>query len=218
MHYRNLIAALVLTIHANFAHAIVFNVQENPNNTNDTFPNNPGEDFIVPGQSNVAGILTADLGRNIALGGLGNCIGFACRDDFDSFRMIVPAGVQISSIEFLVPNLNGTAEQLWIFPAIAGGGIRQVKDNPDWQLGALLVITDNIFIGNDGGLGPNVRTTALGPGSYDVVGWNYEFIGAGEFRADFIATAVVPVPAAIWLMLGGLVTFIKIATRPQRNR
>ena len=210
MQYRYLLSALLLSLNMNIAQAAVFNVQENPNNALDTFPNNPGESFIVPGETDPPNSLTADIGRNITLGGLGNCFGFGCSDDYDSFRIVVPAGIQITAVEFTVPNLDGTAEQLWVFPGLAGDAIRQVKDNVDWRAGALFALTDNISSGSDSGVGPVTNNTILGPGTYDVVAFNFNFISPGEWRADFIA-APVPLLASIWFIIGGLIAIRRFA-------
>ena len=71
--------------------AFVF--QENPNNSLDNFQNRPG-DPLTGG----ATVLIVTPGVNVASGAF-TCQTFSCRDDFDSFRMEVPAGFQITLTE-----------------------------------------------------------------------------------------------------------------------
>lgn len=201
--------------------AQAFVVAENPNNALDTFPNDPGDNLI----GFTISTLIIEAGNNIALGGLGNCFGFSCRDDYDSFRIQVPAGLQINSTELLVLNPDGTAEQLWVFPAPASGlgTIRfpststPTAPNDDWKAGALFALTDSLTIN---GADPRVSNAVLGPGYYDVVAFNFAFVGAGVWEATFAAGVhLVPLPAAIWLAASalGLLGFAR-RIRPGRVR
>ena len=57
----------------------------------DPFPEIPGDPGgLIP-------VVTADLGLNTASGRF-TCLGFGCVDNFDSFRMYVPAGLQITPL------------------------------------------------------------------------------------------------------------------------
>lgn len=212
---RSLVLVLSLTIATIFCSAHAFVVAENPNNALDTFPNRPGDNI---GPDINAPTLVIEFGKNIALGGLGNCFGFGCRDDFDAFRIQVPAGLQINSTELLVVNPDGTAEQLWVFPGPTNGiGILRdpsldgpLNSNPEWKAGALFALTDNL--GN--GAGPKISTTVLGPGYYDIVAYNFAFIGAGVWEATFNAGAqIVPLPAGVWFVGSGLVAVFGLARR-----
>ena len=51
-----------------------FSVAENPNNSLDTFPNNPGDALISSGGVTT---LVVELGENFAIGGLGARVGGA---------------------------------------------------------------------------------------------------------------------------------------------
>lgn len=182
--------------------ALAFSVAENPNNSLDTFPNNPGDPLINSGGVTT---LVVEPGINTALGGLGSCIGFSCNDSYDSFRMHVPAGLEITLTELLVENPDGTAEQLWVFEGPPGGAgvIRMpVHLNTDWQVGELFRLTDNITTIN--GPAPNSTNFVLGPGFYDVIGFNFNFTGAGAFEATFHASYIVPLPPAAVLLLPAL--------------
>ena len=180
--------------------AVAFSVAENPANTLDTFPNNPGDPLILSGGVTT---LLVEEGINFALGGLGNCFGFSCNDSYDSFRIEVPAGLQITQTELLVENLDGTAEQLWVFPGPPSGtGVIRMPVHLDtsWQTGQLFALTDNLAIN---GSGPNISNVVLGPGFYDIIGFNFAFIGGGAFAATFIATPI-PLPTSVALLAPAL--------------
>lgn len=196
----NVISAIFMAaVMAAPAHA--FLAAENLSNGLDNFPNRPGDPFIHTGGS----VLVAEAGQNVVIGSLGTCFGFGCRDDFDSFRLQVPDGLRIVRTELLVTNGDGTAEQLWLFPGpVSGVGVVRDPPNthPDWQAGALFALTDSVSIN---GADPAVREQILGPGFYDVVAWNFNFSGGGAFEATFTAVEVVPLPAAFWFLLSGVV-------------
>ena len=173
--------------------AQAFSLIGNPNNFSDICPDQPGDPPAL-----------ATLGLNVALESF-TCFGFGCQDNFDSFRFEVPAGLEITQTELLVLNSDGTAEQLWIFPAgvfVAPPTSEQAPNGgTDWQAGALFGLTDNNNTIN--GLDPNVSTFVLGPGVYDAVPWNFVWIGGGGWEATFTAT-VIPEPATAALLLAGL--------------
>ena len=179
-----------------------FSVAENPNNSLDTFPNNPGDTLISSGGVTT---LVVELGENFAIDGLGNCTGFNCNDSYDSFRMQVPAGLEITLTELQVANVDGTAEQLWVFPGPPGGAgvIRMpVHLQTDWQTGELFRLTDSLTIN---GANPNSTNFVLGPGFYDVIAFNFAFIGGGAFEATFTASQIViPLPMSLALFAPAL--------------
>ncbi|MEM7542268.1 MAG: hypothetical protein AAF384_11900 [Pseudomonadota bacterium] len=204
---RRVLVLIAITLGASVSlapSALAFSVAENPNNALDTFPNSPGEALI--GFNGVT-TLVVELGLNIAIGGLGNCIGFSCNDSYDSFRMEVPDGLQVTLTEFDVDNIDGTAEQLWIFagPPDGNGVIRTPEHlNTAWQTATdrVFALTDNIFIN---GTDPSSTTIPLGPGFYDVIAFNLAFVGGGAFTATFTASElVVPIPATLGLLAPAL--------------
>jgi hypothetical protein len=133
-----------------------------------------------------------------------------CRDKFDSFRMEVPDGLQITLTEYLVENLDGTAETLLIDSA---SGFTDPSPNPQatwgtWNAGASLVLFDAIFDGSDPDPGPNSSSLVFGPGLYDVVNYNWNEIGGGAFRLEITATAI-PEPRAALLLAIGLLVLVR---------
>jgi hypothetical protein len=186
-----------------------FSFAENVNNSLDDFPNQPGDPLTgVP-----SGLLTVELGPNVGIGGF-SCQTFSCRDDFDSFRMEVPAGLQIVLTEYLVENSDGTAETLLVFPA---GGFTDPSPNPQaswgtWNVGASLILFDTIVSGPDPHPGPKSSSLVFGPGFYDVVNYNWNEIGGGAFRLEFTAVAI-PEPGAGLLLAIGLAGAIGLGAR-----
>jgi hypothetical protein len=188
-------AVLVTMAPAGEAHA--FGVAEAENNL-DPFPTNPGDPI-----SGGSGVVTVELGLNVASGHF-TCQGFGCTDNFDSFRMLVPEGLEITFSEFRVPRSAepngfepGVPEQFFVFASDGVSVIQPVEVNGDWKSPNLIGIT--VF--------PNVAetfTVVLGPGYYDVVAANCcppdGIVGGGSWEASFTATIAVPEVGAAALM------------------
>lgn len=152
------------------------------NNNLDNFPDAPGAPLNFDGNPTV---LVASEGLNVAFGQF-RCQGSGCRDHYDSFRIQVPAGLQIALTEFSAGNLSGGAnagvpEELHIFPGPAGGtGILVDPQDapafitpPAYQDGSHLI---RLFDFPDATDTPQTSTVVLGPGFYDVVSYNFNFV------------------------------------------
>lgn len=186
-------AAALLAVGLAPATARAFYAAENINNSLDNFFNDP---------SGV--VLVAEEGVNTAIGAF-NCQGFSCADNFDNFQMIVPAGLEIIHTSYLVENGDGTSETLLIY---GGGTFIDPSPNPQagwgtWNTPASLVLFDGLFSGPDPHPGPNTSSMVFGPGTYDVVNYNWNQIGGGAFELIFTA-AQIPEPSAALLLATGL--------------
>lgn len=187
------------------AHALLFQ-EAIGNNGLDIFPDQPGDPFNFVGEND--GTLTLDPGLN-EMAGFFSCFGSGCTDDFDSFRMIVPEDLQIVRTTFTVVNVDGTSEMLDIYPT--GVFTTPPRFDEDWR-STYRPIEVRLFSGI--GSGPGTSTTVLGPGTYDVVPFNFNWIGGGGWRVQF-ETAVVPEPGTSLLLGLGLLGLA--ANRPRRS-
>lgn len=180
------------------------------NNGLDIFPNQPGDPFNFVGANN--GTLTLDPGINEFLGFF-SCFDFGCTDDFDSFRMIVPDGLEVVRTTLYVVNPDGTSEQLDVYPL--GVFTTPPRFDEDWRATyrplELRLVTGIIA-------GPGTSTTVLAAGTYDVVPFNFAWIGGGGWRAEFETAAVsaVPVPASGVLLGSGLAACARLRRRARR--
>jgi hypothetical protein len=193
------VALLALMAVATPPVANAFSLQEGVN-TIDAFPRRPGDPVLggsVP--------LVAVEGVNVASGRFA-CQGFGCMDNFDSFRIEVPAGLQIILTDFFVPrsqepnsNDDGTAEQFFVFASDGVSFIEPDPDGPAWKAGALFGIT--VFPDN-----PEQTSMAFGPGLYDVVAANCcdpAPVGGGSWAIEF-SVSMVPEPSTALLVGLGL--------------
>ena len=176
------------------------------NNGLDVYPDQPGDPLnFVSG--NVTS-LELEPGIN-EFEGFFTCFGFGCRDNFDSFVIVVPTGLEVISTSLLVENNDGTAEQLFVFDV---GGFALPADQMDdaWKTGFRIGLTDYLAINN----GPAISTTVLGAGVYEVVPHNYLTIGGGGWHAEFlVGAASAPEPA-----IGGLILVALAGLAARRTR
>ncbi len=191
-----------------------FSVAENVNNSLDFFPNDPGQPFIGAGLPNEPGVLTVGLGVNTAFGRF-TCQGFGCRDDFESFRLKVPQGIEIILTEFWSFHFNGTSDQLLIFPnendvedvivsrsplPTAPPFITEPCDGGTPARGVCIIsMFDGIAndtcdapggcVSNNIGANnnPNVSQLVLAPGTYEVMPLNHLRITSSIWKVAFTA-------------------------------
>ncbi len=189
-------AMLVIACFAS-ANVLALSFGEAPgNNGLDVFPNQPGDPFNFIGENN--GTLTLDPGVNEFLGFF-SCFGFGCTDDFDAFRIVVPTGLEVVRTTLHVSNGDGTAEQLDVYPL--GVFTTPPRFDEDWRSTFRPI---ELRLVTSIGTGPATSTSVLGAGTYDVVPFNFAWIGGGGWRAEFETAAVSQVPLPPAFLLFGL--------------
>jgi len=170
--------------------AKAFSITE-PGNLLDAFYTDRPVDYLVPE------IVT--LGVNQASNGQG-CINFGCSDPFDSFRFIVPAGLQITLTEFVITGAPAPPEPFGAALVVEPHDPINVLDPPnDPSFFPDLTILAAALVGiNSNTLNQVFQSTAVyGPGIYDVV-----FLNGGHQtgQAFFHASAIVPEPGGTILL------------------